>query len=176
MERRWRRQREPGWFAQRQVRAEVVELPNAAKARETLAALRAGESFAAVGARLSGTAPTVYHGEAHLFSGPVVDGDTSQPKLLRALLKAQPQTLIGPLADDGGWFVARVVEVVSTRARIPLPQVRTRLLAEIEAMREATVSERVAEQLLRRWALRTTCVRPFVARRVCGRVVSRPLR
>jgi parvulin-like peptidyl-prolyl isomerase len=175
LERLWSRQREPAWFTPRQVRAEVVELPSAAKAREALAALQAGEGFAAVGARLSGRAATGYHGEAHLFAGPVED-ERAQAKLLRAVLTAKPAELVGPLADDGGWFVARVVEVVSERARIPLAQVRSRLTELVRFERSQAVEERFARQLVARWSKRTTCVRPFVIRRLCGRVVARPLR
>ncbi len=128
----WKRHRAAEWFTPRQVRAEVVELKTRAQARAALDALRAGESFASVGARLSGSSPVRFHGELQLFSSRPVGADDESP-LERALMKASPQALIGPVGADDSWYVARVVEVVAERTRIPLPQVRDRIEDEADS-------------------------------------------
>jgi hypothetical protein len=91
-------------------------------------------------------------------------------------MKASPQALIGPVGADDSWYVARVVEVVAERTRIPLPQVRDRIEDDADSAKFEQVYRANVVTLTRYWRPRTTCVRPFVVRRWCGRTVARPLR
>lgn len=181
LERAWRALREPAWFTQRQVRAEVLQLRTRADADAALAALRGGESFAALGARLAPSRPARFRGELQLFSAdvpdPFAEAHGKRPerptRVARAVLAATPGALVGPLAIGGDFYVLRVADVVSEHALIPLAQVRERLLREVEFERAQRVTTRSRRRVNRAWRARTTCVRGFAARSVCGRVVAR---
>jgi len=171
----WRRQTEPRWFAPRQVRAEVLQLPTRAAADAALAAVRGGESFESAGARLTAASPAVYRGGRHLFSAAdlIADEPGGSDTLAGALLEAQPGALLGPLRFGRAFFVARVVEVVTERARIPLAQMQDEVRGEVTEMR---VSRRIAAEgrrVLQRWHSRTTCRRAIAPRRLCGRLADR---
>lgn len=170
--RAWRRQTEPSWFTERQVRAEVVQLRTRGDADAALAALAAGESFTSVAARLSPPGRSVYRGEPRLFSDPYHDDPDLRPPLLAAVVGAAPGALLGPIAADGAHYVARVTEVVAERARIPLPQVQARLRDDLTLRRETQAVSTAWEAAERRWRGRTRCVRQFARVQPCGRLVA----
>lgn len=184
--RAWRQQRGPGWFTPRQRRAELLELPTRAAADEALAAVRAGESFAAVGARLTPQRASAFRGDVQLFSdarmlpatmeffdAPEVPVQPLPKTLETALYSAAVGELRGPIVTRRAVFVLRVTEIVSQRARRPLAQVRTPLESRLRARQLALLTAQRTRQLNRRWRARTTCDRRVAVRAICGRVVER---
>jgi len=170
--RAWLRQTEPSWFTRRQVRAEVVQLRTRGDADAAFAAVAAGESFASVGARLSPPGRSVYRGEPQLFSDPYHDDPDLRGPLLAAVVGAAPGALLGPISADGVHYVARVTEVVTERARIPLAQVQARLRDDLTLRRETKAVASAWAAAERRWRGRTRCVRQFARVQPCGRVVA----
>lgn len=185
--RAWRRQRGPGFFTPRQRRAELLELPTRAVADQALAALRAGESFAAVGARLAPQRESAFRGDVQLFSDAPIQPTTPEEffaepdvpvrqlpqPLERALYGAPVGELRGPIVTSRAVFVLRVTEIVSQRARRPLAQVRALLEPRLRARQLERLTTVRTRQLNRRWRARTTCDRRIAVRSLCGRVVTR---
>jgi hypothetical protein len=181
--RAWRRQRGGGFFTSRQRRVEVLELPTRAAADEAITAVRAGESFIAVGVRLAPRRDSAFHGDAQIFSDAVAPSSSEDflsdeatveelpAALERALFGAPIGELRGPIETTRAFFVLRVVEIVTERARRPLAQVRAPLAAALKEARLSSLIVRREAEARRRWRARTTCDRRIAVRSVCGRVV-----
>jgi hypothetical protein len=186
LERLWGSKRDVEWFTPHQRWAELLELPDRASAERALAAIRGGESFAAVGARLLPARRSTFTGAPQLFVSPqpesiesllLGEGDELlaelPPRLRSTLFHAPVGALRGPIATERAVFVLRVTEIVTVRARRPLPQVRTLLEAELRELRLERIGLRHERAAARRWRARTTCDRRIAPRSVCGRVVAR---
>jgi hypothetical protein len=186
LERLWGGKRDAEWFTPHQRWAELLELPDRASAERALAAIRGGESFAAVGARLLPARRSTFTGAPQLFVSPqpesiesllLGEGDellAELPPLLRQTLFHVPVgALRGPIVTERAVFLLRVTEIVTVRARRPLAQVRTLLEAELRQLRLERIGLRHARAAARRWRARTTCDRRIAPRSVCGRVVAR---
>lgn len=186
LERLWSGKRDAEWFTPHQRWAELLELPDRASAERALAAIRGGESFAAVGARLLPARRSTFTGAPQLFVSPqpesiesllLGEGDellAELPQRLRqTLFHAPVGALRGPIVTERAVFVLRVTEIVTVRARRPLAQVRTLLEAELHELRLKRIGLRHERVAARRWRARTTCDRRFADRSVCGRVVAR---
>lgn len=170
----WESRREPGWFTPRQVRVEVLQLRSRADADAALAAVAGGESFAAAGARLAVAGSAAFRGERQLFSGERIDdGADPRSSLTAAVLAAAPGALIGPLRFGRSFYVARVVEVVTERARIPLAQVQDQVREEVTAIRAGRAIRADLARVTAHWRPRTTCLRAVAVTSLCGRVADR---
>lgn len=171
------------WFTPHQRWAELLELRDRATAEQALAAIRGGESFAAVGRRLLPARRSLFTGESQLFVTPQHDSIESllddepitelPPQLRRALFRAPVGALRGPIVTRRAVFVLRVTEIVTVRARRPLAQVRTLLEAELRQVRLMRIADERGRAAGRRWRARTSCDRRVAVRSVCGRVVER---
>lgn len=166
----WRRQREPGFFTPRVRRAEVVELRTPADADAALTALRAGESFGSVAARLAAPGAGAFRGDVQLY---LADAGDHLTAVERAIFAASLGVVRGPVETRRGHAVLRVVEIVSERARRPLAQVRELLDDLTFGDRQARAYDRRMDEMSVRWRARTTCIRRITVSELCGSVVNR---